>query len=95
MHDRDAIYDALFDALLEMRADAADRKNARVFHLADLFHQLPNWLRELDHGTIGVEEVSRRLRERAGRAGTSAWLDEHLGSGPVHRAKKDVPVTAE
>ena len=76
--DRDAIYRALFDALLELRTEGAEKKNPRVFHLADLFHQLPNWLRELDRGDIDAEEVARRLRERAERAGTSAWLDQHL-----------------
>ena len=78
MHDLDSIYDALFAALLELRAEGAEQKNARVFHLADLFHQLPNWLKERDAGEVDADEIVQRLRQRAERAGTSAWLETHL-----------------
>ena len=81
MTDREAIYDALFDALLELREAGAEAGDKRVFHLADLFHQLPNWLKEIDAGTAEPAEIARRLRERAARAGTTRWLEAHMPAG--------------
>ena len=78
LHDREEIYDLLFAALLELRIEGAERKSARTFRLADLFHQLPTWLKELDAGDIDAEEVILRLRQRAERSGISAWLEAQL-----------------
>ena len=78
MSDREAIYKALFDALLELREAGAESKDKRVWHLANLFHHLPHWLNDLDQGEATPAEVARRLRERAEDAGVGRWLDAHM-----------------
>ncbi|MEM7809073.1 MAG: hypothetical protein AAF561_13270 [Planctomycetota bacterium] len=75
---RDQVYDVLFDALLELREAGSESGDKRVFHLADLLHQLPNWLKELDRGEISADDVVERLKSRAGDRGLSAWLDAKL-----------------
>jgi hypothetical protein len=78
MSDRDILYKLLFDALLELRIEGAETKNAKVQRLADLFHQLPNRLRDIDSGETDASSVLAELRKRAVDKGVQRWLDEHL-----------------
>jgi hypothetical protein len=78
MSDRRLLYDLLFDALLEIREDASEAESKAAFHLADLFHPLPKWLRELDEGLISADDVLDRLRQRAHERGIEAWLKHRV-----------------
>jgi hypothetical protein len=78
MSDRDVLYKLLFDALLELRIEGAETKNAKVQRLADLFHQLPNRLRDIDSGDVDPATVLAELRTRAEEKGVHRWLEQHL-----------------
>ena len=49
----------LFDALVEIRADAHDHKAKTAFHLADQFHTFALDLRAAADGDFGYDEVLR------------------------------------
>ncbi|HSV15370.1 MAG TPA: hypothetical protein VLI90_14010 [Tepidisphaeraceae bacterium] len=78
MSDREIIYKLLFDALLELRIEGHESKNAKVFRLADLFQQLPNRLRDMQQGKIEESQILEELRQRARERGVEQWLDLHL-----------------
>ncbi len=94
MSDRDAIYRVLFDALLELREAGVELKDKRVFHLANLLHHLPHWLKDIDDGAATPTQVVQRLRERAEDAGVTGWFEAHLPR-PDDQPARDHPSTAD
>ena len=82
MTDRNTLYQLLFDALLEIRADGHASANAKEWKLADLFHNLPLSLQALDEGTVTAEQVLQQLRERSKPLGIEQWIDNRLEGSP-------------
>ena len=78
MTDRDMIYKLLFDALLDLRIEGHETKSKKVYGLADLFHQLPNRLKDMEDGKSTAAEILGELRQRARERGIEQWLDKHL-----------------
>lgn len=78
MTDRTTLYQLLFDVILELRTDGHEKENTKEFKLADLFHQFPHWLQDLDAGKVTADEVLNKLRERAEALKIERWLDGRL-----------------
>jgi hypothetical protein len=84
MNDAKQIHDALYYALIEMRAQAEKTGDKLVFHLADLFHGVPGQLTQVARGERTYADVLAGLHERADQKGCRAWLDNvlrHTGGG--------------
>jgi hypothetical protein len=78
MTDRETLYRLLFDALLDLRTEGKECRNGRVFGLADLMHQLPNQLMEMEEGKLQATDILEELRSHAQKRGVETWLEKHL-----------------
>lgn len=75
MNDAKKIHDALYYALIEIRAQAEHTGDKLVFHLADLLHGVPGQLMQVERGERTFTEVLANLEERAEQKGCRAWLN--------------------
>jgi hypothetical protein len=85
MDDREALFRLLYLALLEMRVQGHESHNKVVFHLADLFHNLPSRLQEVTEGKATYAEVMAFLRESAKEKHCERWMEQAL-AGEARRA---------
>jgi hypothetical protein len=78
MSTREVLHRLLYLALIEIRTEAYDHQNKKIFHLADLFHTIPLQLEGAAEGKGSYDEVLAWLRERAQQKGCEGWLDKVL-----------------
>lgn len=74
MTSKELIFQVMARALLDMRIEAYEIKNSRIFHLADLMHNLPRKLNRVVNGEITYDEVLAELESRAEEKGISGWM---------------------
>lgn len=72
---RNVLYRILHDALLEIRAEAYECDNQKIFGLSDLLHTLPLSLERTARGEASPQDVMQWLQVRAGQKGLDQWLD--------------------
>jgi hypothetical protein len=75
MKESDCIYEALYFALIEIRAQGETSGDKVVFHLADLFHNVPPQLAQVARGERTYAEVLAGLERKADEKGIRSWLD--------------------
>jgi hypothetical protein len=77
MTNKEKIHRLLTRALIEIRECAHENQPKVVFHLADLFHNLPGYLmtctEEMQYG-----EALNFVRERSAQKGIEKWIDNAL-----------------
>ncbi|HEY0097931.1 MAG TPA: hypothetical protein VGB76_03155 [Pyrinomonadaceae bacterium] len=78
MKPREAIHQALYLALVEIRAEAYTAENNKIFHLADLFHNIPLQLERVSQDEESYDDVLEWLRKRASEKGFLQWLDQAI-----------------
>ncbi|MDQ3821250.1 MAG: hypothetical protein M3362_26720, partial [Acidobacteriota bacterium] len=70
----------LYLALLELRQEAYANGNKKIFHLADLFHNIPLQLERVSNGEGSYDEVLTWLEKRAVEKNCSEWLNTAINS---------------
>lgn len=75
MDAKEKVYKLLYQALLEIRLEAYDTKNKKIFQLADLFHDVPLKLKGATEGSVTYEEVLRLIEQRAQGKPSAKWLE--------------------
>jgi HD-GYP domain-containing protein (c-di-GMP phosphodiesterase class II) len=55
----------MYIAFVEIRVEAYEKQNAKIFHIADIFHTFPLQLERVDKGEITYEEVLSEIRRKA------------------------------
>jgi hypothetical protein len=74
MDSRELCHRLLYLALVEMRVEAHNMKNNKVFHIADLFHNIPLQLEQAAKGELQYEEILAWLKNRASEKDCEEWL---------------------
>ena len=77
---RELISRLLYHALVDIRMDAHSNQNSRVFHLADLFHNIPLQLERVAKGEGDYDEILSWLKNRAAEKGCEAWHTKAIES---------------
>lgn len=75
MTPREIIHRLLYLALIEIRMAAHESEPKKIFHLADLFHNIPLQLEITAQKEGSYEEILTWLQERADEKGCREWLD--------------------
>ena len=88
MNSQEIIYRLLYLALIEIRSESYAIKNKEIFHLADLFHNIPLQLEKVASGTGSYDEVLSWLRERAQEKDCEGWLDKAIEAEMEPRAHR-------
>jgi hypothetical protein len=78
MTSRELLHRLLYLALVEMRTEAYEVRNKKVFHLADLLHTLPLQLERVAGGEGSYDEVLKSLHSRAGDKSLERWLENAI-----------------
>jgi hypothetical protein len=89
------IYDLLCRALIDLRAEGHATQNQLVFLLADLFHNIPLQLGQVDQGDLAPDDVLVWLHRRAQGTLMEDWLTlrlpEVMAKTADRRVKHDIP----
>lgn len=65
MEVREQIFRLMYIAFIEMRAEAYEKRSAKTFHIADIFHTVPLQLERVNKREITYEEVLSSIRSKA------------------------------
>lgn len=77
LSNKNLVHQLFYLALLEIREEAYETKNAKIFHLADLFHNIPLSLNQAEQAEK-YDEIMERLTNRAGEKGCEQWLEHQI-----------------
>ena len=72
------LYQLLYQALVEIRQQGREAKNAPIFGLANLLHVVPLELERAAKGEISYEDVYDSLTIRADELNCRAWIDGEI-----------------
>jgi hypothetical protein len=75
---RERIYRLLYLALVDMRVEAYEAQNSTLFHLADLFHNIPLQMERVANGEGTYSEILSSLQTRAAEKGCLDWLSKAM-----------------
>jgi hypothetical protein len=78
MTTRRLLYRLLYAALLDIRVEGYTVNNKKVFHLADLMHNVPLQLDKVERGESSAEEVMHWLEKHAHEKGIERWLEQAI-----------------
>ena len=73
--NREYLYKLLYSALIQIREDAYENKNKKVFWISDLLHNLPLKLLKDD---INYEEIFNNLRKDAEHNKIDQWFENEI-----------------
>ena len=84
MNERDLIYDLLYHSLIEIREEAHNTGNKKIYVMSDLIHNIPVKLKNiLNNGSDDTEKsVLEHLKEDAEIRGITKWLENCLKQQP-------------
>lgn len=77
MTSKTIIYKLLYYILLDIRIEAHETKNEKIFHLADLFHNTPLRLNIADNAE-SYDDIIEWLLNRAKEKGCEKWLERRI-----------------
>jgi len=75
---RRMLYQLLYDALIEIRAEGHAMSTTQVVQLADLFHTIPLQLERMERGEVSPEDVLHGLQTRARATGMDRWVEHRI-----------------
>ena len=81
MDSKTLICRLLYRAFLDLRIEATEIKNSRMFNIADLFHAVPLQIERAERGEISYDDILKCLTDKASARNALQWLDN---------AKKDI-----
>lgn len=76
--DDELVYRLLYLALIEIRENGRADKNKVVYHLADLFHNVPLSMRRAKNGEVTHSEILKSIRDHAKDIGCERWLETRI-----------------
>jgi hypothetical protein len=76
--EKEILYKILSIALLEIREEAYNTKNTKIFALADLLHNLPARISTMSFTDADYKMRLDELKKRADDMGIGGWLDNVL-----------------
>ena len=76
-----------------IRAEAHETANHKVFHLADLFNNVPLQLARVERGQLTHKQVLDWIKSRAKEKGMSSWINS-AGKRSVNATKPTLSATA-
>ena len=75
MEIREQVFRLMYIAFVEMRVEAYEKQNAKIFYIADIFHNVPLQLERVNKGEITYEEVLSEIRSKATEKGYEQWFE--------------------
>lgn len=72
------LYRVIYDALIEIRAEAHTCNSQQIFHLSDLLHTLPLRLERMERGEVSPDDIMQWLRARASEKDLEHWLEQRI-----------------
>ena len=75
MEIREQLLRLMYIAFVEMRVEAYEKQNAKIFHIADIFHSVPLQIERVNKGEITYEEVMSEIRNKAVEKGCDELLE--------------------
>lgn len=84
------LYRLLYDALIEIRAEAHVCGSQKAFHLSDLLHTLPLRLERMGRGEISPEDVMQWLHARTSEKGLEQWLEQRVREAVQDQRNEDL-----
>ena len=89
MDSKEIIYRLLYLAMLELRVEEHTIQNNKMFHLADLFHNVPLQLERVSRGDEAYDDVLTWVENRAAEKGCEEWLQRSIDS--IRRQRQHDP----
>lgn len=65
-------------ALMDIRAEALAAKMSAIYHLSDLFHNLPAQLGPQGRGDVDYDEVLLKMKQKAEFGGYAEWIEQRI-----------------
>lgn len=77
MKEKEYLYNLLYSALVQIRADAHERKDKKNFRICDLLHNVPlKLLKATD--THDYKKIFEELNSYVDSSGMRPWLDSEI-----------------
>lgn len=74
MESKELIFRIMYLALIEIREEAYETKNKKIFHLSDIFHNVPLQINNVLENKGTYEDIIKWLHNRANENGCEGWL---------------------
>ncbi len=87
MNSSHLIHKLFYFALIEIRYEGHSDKNNAVYHLADLFHNVPSMLEKAAHGEESYDKIFEEIKTHAKDRGYESWVSNIID----HIKKHDHP----
>lgn len=78
MKTEEILHRLIYLALVEIRAEAYEIENKKIFAIADLLHTIPLQLERATKGEEEIENVLASLKEKADIKEMRKWLNIYL-----------------
>jgi hypothetical protein len=78
MDSKALICKLLHRAFLDLRVEATEIKNGRVFGIADLFHVVPLQMERAERGELSYDDILRGLEDKARAKKALPWLENAI-----------------
>lgn len=75
MNSSEIIHELLYHALIEIREEGRQEQNNVIFHLADLFHNVPKKLERAGKGERSYDDILREIKDRAKEQKIDSWIE--------------------
>ncbi len=75
MNSKTVIHALIYYALIEIRMEAHHIQNNKIFHLADLLHNVPLALDRASDEAAAYDEILDQIRGKAKDKGIEKWVE--------------------
>ena len=79
MTSKEIIYRLIYYALIEIRMDARSMQGKKIFHLADLLHNIPLAL-EKASVAVSYDGILNQIKEDAKDKGMERWVENVISN---------------
>jgi HD-GYP domain-containing protein (c-di-GMP phosphodiesterase class II) len=88
MEEREQIFRLMYMAFVEIRVEAYEKQNAKIFHIADIFHTIPLQLERVNKDEITYEEVLSDIRSKAKEKDLAMFFENFLKNAFAEHTEK-------
>ena len=71
----DIVFQLLYAALIDIRENALKTEDKVAYHLSDLFHNVPDLLKQVEKGEIEYSDILNFVEKKAEDRGIKDWVD--------------------
>ncbi len=83
MEIREQLFRLMYIAFVEIRIEAYEKENAKIFHIADIFHTVPLQLERVNKEEITYEEVLSEIRNKSVEKGFDELFENLMKNASV------------